>query len=678
MEVISAIIFDRGIFMKIKEKTKDKIVSTNRLVLPILFFVSAVVVDLANLFYLGLNGGGIFGLPTYFLFDISIILMLSALIYVCQNKFLMFLLFFVFLGGQAIMGGVNATLFKMFGEILSFSLMKLGAEARAAFSMEMLDWGGIALNVALFVFFSSIAIMLIKFNKTTFAVNRKKLPFVVMAVFLVLEAGGFGIFQFQASNLQVASAEENQIQSSDKYLWENFQFKTDAYKKFGFFGFYVKDIVNHVFPKVVPEDLAKQYVQYIDDGHVDGNPNALLYEDNLIVILLESTDMFAIDPIYTPTLWKLWNGYHSATFKNFYARNRTNNSEGITLLGSMPKDSALKDAFINGYEFQYSLPNLFKQSGSKNVVTNYIHQNYSTFYDRSITHKTDGIGFDNMITLEKYTGDQEFKWGDWMFDKDYFEGFVDELLPTDTRFLTFFSTMSTHGGWTTKRTYFEKYYEIYDQHVEEYKTWFNESGFVFPEIEYDYNLLRNFKVGTMDLDATISMILEQLKVRGLEKNTSILMFTDHNTYINDLAFRMRGIDKSDFSNVNVNHIPAILYSPKLYDENGIEINSFCNTYDLLPTLCDLYGMPSNNNLFLGYSVFSEEIENSFFASHLGGMFTDKIYSQNITDVVTMNENVTAEEIEKFRQCAVKYFEKQEKMEKIYYNGINGTKLKRSS
>ena len=73
--------------------------------------------------------------------------------------------------------------------------------------------------------------------------------------------------------------------------------------------------------------------------------------------------------------------------------------------------------------------------------------------------------------------------------------------------------------------------------------------------------------------------------------------------------------------------------------------------------------------------FSADIKNSLFASHLGGIFTDKIYSQNISDIYILDKVTTEDDINLFRQNALIFFEKQENIEKIYRNGINGTKLK---
>ena len=59
------------------------------------------------------------------------------------------------------------------------------------------------------------------------------------------------------------------------------------------------------------------------------NTNASLYGDNLIVIMMESFEWFAIDPYNTPTLWDIKTN-SGISFENFYAKNKTNISEDST------------------------------------------------------------------------------------------------------------------------------------------------------------------------------------------------------------------------------------------------------------------------------------------------------------------------------------------------------------
>ena len=123
-----------------------------------------------------------------------------------------------------------------------------------------------------------------------------------------------------------------------------------------------------------------------------------------------------------------------------------------------------------------------------------------------------------------------------------------------------------------------------------------------------------------------------------------------------------------------------LYSPHLLEEQGHSegqfVDSFCNTYDILPTICDLYGLPSNTNMYQGYSIFSKDISKSVFSSNLSGMFTNKLFSMNISDVYITDESATEEDIKAFKENAARFYEKQRIIDIVYKNGINGNiKLK---
>ena len=571
----------------------------------------------------------------------------------------------------------NATMYGVFGDILSFDLLRLGAEATAAVSAEFIDWWSIVINFLAFGVILAVTIIFEQKEKGTITYKKVTVPVVFLAVFVLFQGLGAGLFALETNSLQVSVSAETEIEKSDEYLWDNFQFKLDAFKKFGYYGFYTKSVLKLIFKDKVEDESV--YVEYIDDGYVAKNEDAPLYGDNLIVILCESLDWYAIDPYNTPTLWKLVGGEDTMVFKEFYGRNRTNISEAITLLGGVSKNIMNDTVCKTGYEFQYSLPNLFKSTtNGEDVVTSYFHPNNGSFYDRIDTHGKDGIGFDNLYFIEDYTGEQEFtKFGEWIQDIDFISNLIDEFMPQDKRFLSFFASLSTHGAYTYDQKYFDEYYQIFDENYDKFSEWFTENtSFIIPEDEGDFEQFRRYKSSMIDFERTVAYILDELENRNLKDNTSILFFADHNSYFSNLCYKIKGVDKEDYSNTYINNIPMFIYSPKLENEWGGEFdnlqNTFCNHYDLLPTICDLYGLPSNTNLFQGYSIFSDEIENTIFVSNLSGMFTKNIFSFNISDVVIVGENVTLEEIDKFKKNANRYWKQQEYLEIILANGINGS------
>ena len=663
-----------------KEKTKNlKEVDIYRIFLPILFIIFAVILEMINFLYLGFqnSNGDLLVFPTYFLFDLGIICMLAGVIYLVTNRVAMDVLYYIFLGFQAFMNIANATMYGVFGDILSFDLLRLGAEATAAVSAEFIDWWSIVINFLAFGVILAVTIIFEQKEKGTITYKKVTVPVVFLAVFVLFQGLGAGLFALETNSLQVSVSAETEIEKSDEYLWDNFQFKLDAFKKFGYYGFYTKSVLKLIFKDKVEDESV--YVEYIDDGYVAKNEDAPLYGDNLIVILCESLDWYAIDPYNTPTLWKLVGGEDTMVFKEFYGRNRTNISEAITLLGGVSKNIMNDTVCKTGYEFQYSLPNLFKSTtNGEDVVTSYFHPNNGSFYDRIDTHGKDGIGFDNLYFIEDYTGEQEFtKFGEWIQDIDFISNLIDEFMPQDKRFLSFFASLSTHGAYTYDQKYFDEYYQIFDENYDKLSEWFTENtSFIIPEDEGDFEQFRRYKSSMIDFDRTVAYILDELENRNLKDNTSILFFADHNSYFSNLCYKIKGVDKEDYSNTYINNIPMFIYSPKLENEWVGEFdnlqNTFCNHYDLLPTICDLYGLPSNTNLFQGYSIFSDEIENTIFVSNLSGMFTKNIFSFNISDVVIVGENVTLEEIDKFKKNANRYWKQQEYLEIILSNGINGS------
>lgn len=657
-------------------KIKEKEISTNNFILPFLFMVFAIIFEMANFLYLGFKtvDGSLMVLPSYFLFDLAIILMLAGLIYVVHNKIAMQIVYYFLLFVQCALNIANSTMYNIFGDILSFDLFYLGGEATSAITVDVIDWGGVFLNFAIFALIVTVTVLLVKKNKKTITIKNFSMPVIVLAFTILCWSMGLGLYETQQFTLSGAEAGQSEIESSDKYLWDNFQFKLDAFKKFGNYGFYTKSVLNLIFNGDASEDDIEYYQDFIDAGYQAENPDAPLYGDNLIVILCESMDWFAIDPYNTPTLYSIATGNNSISFTGFHARNRTNNSEGIVLNGSTPRNISITEAFENGYNFDYALPKLFKATAaSEDIVTTYVHQNTREFYNRDVTH-IDGLGFDYMYMIEDYTGAQQQEgWGKWVTDFDFTSNLMDYILPDTDRFMTFIATMSTHGPYTYRNPYYEEYYQTFEENFEQYSVWLKENTpFTIPENESDYQHFYYYKSAFIDLDRTVANLITELKERGLSDNTSIVLFADHNAYYHDLSLKVKGIEKADFQDTFAYNIPFMIYSPALTQGEGQVVDTFCNTYDILPTICDIYGLPYNSNLLYGFSVFSDEIENSFFASHLNGMFTEDIYSLNISDIYIVGDDVTDEDIKRFNENANRFFKRQEELEIIYGNGINGT------
>ena len=654
---------------KFKQKCDVKEIPVNRFLLPVLFIVFSLILEITNFLWLGFktSGGAIQAFPTAWMFDIGAILIIAGLIYIVSNKHAMLAIFYIFIILQVVVNLISANIFNVFGDIFTIDYLFLGQEAAAAVRAEFIDFWSIALYIGILAVIITITVLLYKKNKLRVRLKHTSNWAFGLVLLILCEACGGALLTIQYKTITQAQTET--IENNTSYLWDSLQFKLEAYKQFGFYGIYSKNIYDAIKGRKeldYGEDV--ELVNYINEGKTQ-NKNAILKDDNVILILCESIDDFAYDPILTPNMWELLNG-KACNFTNFYGNNKTNYSEGIVIAGNMPKEQNLHTLVSKyGYDYAYTMPKMFKKAHSgETVTTSYFHANDRSFYQREIDYTETGFGFDNFFGIEDYT--EKLGWfGDWVSDEAFFEYFADEFVPAEGKFMTSFATMSTHGPYTYENPRFKELYAKYDANEETFKAWFNDYfedyGYSIPDNKADYEQFRRYKSALIDFDNFIGALFEELESKGHLQDTTIVMYADHNCYYDNMSFKVKNISKTDYANSQAHHIPLLIYNSKL---EGGEFDQFCNTYDIYPTICELHGFEYNKNLTQGYNLLSDEIENSFFASHKGGMFDSNFYSSNIADLVPLVEDYVEEDVISFKTKAELYYRKQAKIDLIYmYN-----------
>lgn len=641
----------------------EKTVKVSHLIKPIYYCLFATLFEIINFLWLRFetSGGGIQILPTYFVLDLAVFVIVAGIISVLPRKGANAVMY-VFIGLQALINIVNATLYKVFGDIFSFDMMKLGAEAVSAFKLEFIDFWSILANFALLA--GLIVLQVLLDRKMQKEVTLKKLgkrAFKEVCVSLALIVGFSG---FYGQTLSFADSEKSaRVYASDKYLWDNQHFKLESYKSFGTWGFYYKSLANLIYKndKLTKKDKA-DIKALITSGKQAEDTSATLYGDNLIIIMLESFEWFAIDPYNTPTLWDIKTN-SGVSFEKFYGKNKTNVSEDIAILGNMPKDTSMDYLAANDLlGSDYTLPNMFKQRG---YTVNYFHGYKKSFYDRDKVNKA--MGFDHVYGIEDANiSNKSLAFNNWNLDSDVVDAFMDEFIPEDKNFVSFLTTITTHGTYARSNERFSDYYKTYDRNLSEYKTWLKENtDFIYPTDKNYQSYLRQYKCAAMDTDKMVYNVIENLKAKGVHDNTTIVLYSDHNCYYQDLCYEIKGTEKDDYTDIYNYNIPCMIYNPKLTPEQNY---NFVNTYDIFPTICELYGLPYNTTLTQGYNMFSEDIENSTMVSYLTGIFDDKFYSLNISDTYEMAESTKAD-LKAFTNNATKFYDKQYNIELIYKYGL---------
>lgn len=657
-----------------KVDTKNKYFTYNLsgLYCQLCFFCFALILEITNFLWLGIGV-----LPQYFLLDIAILLIISGLVSLLPSFKAQKITFSLVLLVQIILNMVNVTLYNVFGSFLTINMLNLGQEAATAFSFKFLNFFNIFLNIALYGIFITLLVVISK--KVNKQITLKKISkyTIFLAIFLICEYFGFLCYGVSVNSID---GSKDGIIGNDRYLYTSLYLANESYRKFGTYGYYTKQIINILEnPYIIKEsaefDATLSQLKSGEGFYENNDMSGSLEGYNVVSILLESYDTFAINPIFTPTLWELQTST-GISFDSFYGRNKTNISEAISFLGSMPSETFLTSlASSNNLYTPFSLPNLIKEDANKKnqtVKTSYVHSYLSSFYGRNTTHPI--MGFDEIIGVEEVYGYNPMPTIDQrVYESEFVEKTIDYLLPTDVdRFYTSYSTMTTHGAYDIKLKLFEEYEAYVDANYEEYKVWLEENGYTVPTNSVMEGLFKVYLARTIDMDNAIKVLFDNIESRGLADNTLVVMYGDHAPYYDDLSATIKGYSKDEYYNSRNNNIPLIFYAKNMQPQ---VVDSFCTHYSIYPTICDLLKLPYNSEFIQSRSVFADKSETpDVFVSFLSGIYNEYFYTENLVDIIYCDtvsnpEEVDPSQIAKFLKDAENFYVKQALVEKVYSNNM---------
>ena len=161
----------------------------------------------------------------------------------------------------------------------------------------------------------------------------------------------------------------------------------------------------------------------------------------------------------------------------------------------------------------------------------------------------------------------------------------------------------------------------------------------------------------------VGKLFKHLNDTGLIQNTTVMLYADHNAYYQNLTKVIKGTEKDDYSSQKAYNVPLMIYSNKIASQT---IDSFCSTYDIYPTLCEMFGLPYNVVNAMGKDMFSEnDIKNTVYSSALTGFSSAKCYSKTMQHI-TKYAGSTDADVELFKINVVEFLKKQQIL-KIVYN-----------
>lgn len=436
----------------------------------------------------------------------------------------------------------------------------------------------------------------------------------------------------------------------------------DARKVYDTCGMYqltVRDLWKHELYPLTPAYRMEQAEQveeidaYFQDRETQGDNDmtGIFQGKNVILVLMESMDDWAISEEDTPTISRLMK--EGINFANFYTPGfgsvRTFNSEFCVNTGTfLPTTGAYAFNYVTN-DYNQSLASRLTEAGY-NAQT--FHYNEANFYSRGVFEPA--MGYEAYNSYMDYTAEDEELFDDcYLFDNPELRELFFRGSASGEPTLNFIITRSAHLSYV--------YREVLSAWaLRKYPQYKGISG----DEEVDC-----MRVKAKLVDDMFARLLTELEAEGELENTVIVAFTDHYTYgfkDVELMMELSGVDDE----LLLEKTPCFIWSA---DGPQLEVDKTLNTSDLLPTVLNLLGIDSPypylgqdafDGSYLGWALFSD-----------GGWISDGVACRpdgSGLGKILANETgreITQEYVEEMTQRALKFTDISNKILETNYYGV---------
>lgn len=299
---------------------------------------------------------------------------------------------------------------------------------------------------------------------------------------------------------------------------------------------------------------------------------------NLITICAESYSPYIIDPVRTPTLYKL--STEGFVFHNYYGSfaSNTTNGEYTMCMGLYPDLSRSKStASFYASQMNYlpfCLGNAFRSVGA----SAWAYHNYTgEYYSRNETHPNMGYTFQSATDGL----DIQLSWPS--SDLDMMVESVDDYLSTGEQFTAYYMTFSGHYQYNWDNPMSVKNRDV------------------VADLPYS-ETVKAYLACNQELESALSYLMDRLEQAGVADKTVIVLTNDHYPYgltqaeYDELAGKPVDITFERYRSSFICYVPGM----------RVDVDTYCSTADILPTLLNLFGFSYDSRLIIGRDVLSPQ------------------------------------------------------------------------
>jgi lipoteichoic acid synthase len=351
--------------------------------------------------------------------------------------------------------------------------------------------------------------------------------------------------------------------------------------------------------------------------------NGIFADKSLLLIEAESLNRFAIDPVLTPTLYRLSiNGFQFENYHSPLLFGSTSDAELMANTGLVPSN----DGFVTFHKYTdnvypQTLGSSFKTLGYKTLA---VHNNYGEFYNRNIMMPVLGYDFLDCIGM----GFQS----QFVEDSKFAET-LSWIMVEKEKMFTFWISFNGHQP-----------YDIEEVH-ESWQPYFEMAKETYPSLSSEEWV---YLAKTMDFDRAVSEIIAVYEMMGRLDDLVIAIYGDHSpkgifedSSNYETICSQRGMNPKTCLNT-----PFIIWNNDSFVGQSLVVS---NPTDIPATLYDLFGIAYNPQLMFGTSIFDPNYLGFYFDAK--GNIKTNHYTYNlsqdlITDLNGMNEETARLDVAK--------------------------------
>ena len=314
---------------------------------------------------------------------------------------------------------------------------------------------------------------------------------------------------------------------------------------------------------------------------------------NLILLTAEGFSPYAIDEELTPTLYRLT--HEAFVFNNFYQPDWTMSTTGgefSVTTGLIPNWVSGKTAPAASVDksMPLTLARLFAAEGYSVPAW---HNHTYTYYGRdqylgNFGYDYHGIGSGLELAHTVWPN------SDLEMMEATADSYIDDYVNNGTPFHAYYMTVSGHGAYSWADNAMSR------KHREEVEA-------KYPNLS---GTSQAYLACNMELDLALEYLVDKLEAAGIADDTLIVMAADHYPYLmvtkeGDYYNELRGFE--DTENVTSRYRNTLLMWSGCIEE-AIVVDTPCSTIDIVPTICNLFGLEYDSRLYSGRDIFATNYE----------------------------------------------------------------------